>query len=427
MLDINLIRENPEIVKENLRKRGLNVSVVDEVLKLLKERGVKRQKLDTERAEKNLISKEVSKKKTDELLARGGVIKAEIQTLEADLKDIEESLRKVLLDIPNLLVDGVPVGDESHNQVLNKVGEPTKFDFQPKDHLVLGELLNIIDIPRAVKVSGSRFAYLKNEGVLLEFALIQLVFQKLINEGFVPLLPPMLIKKEITENLGYWHGGGNENYYFVRDYEKMEGGKERELDLYLVGTGEHAGVPMHSGEILNEKDLPKKYVIFSSCFRREAGSYGKDTKGILRVHQFDKVEMIAYVKPEDDEKERRKLLSLAEDLMQSLGIPYQTVKLASGDLGFPSAETVDIEAWIPSQNKYRETHSISTTTDFQARRLDIKYQKGDKKEFVHILNGTAFAIGRTIIAILENNQQEDGSVLIPKVLRDFIGKDKIIV
>ena len=235
----------------------------------------------------------------------------------------------------------------------------------------------------------------------------------------------MLIKKEITNGLGYWHGGGNENYYFVKDYEKIKQGKERELDLYLVGTGEHSVVPMHSGEVLEEKDLPRRYVAFSSCFRREAGSYGKDTRGILRVHQFDKVEMVSITTPEEDEKEHLKLLSYAETLVKELGLSYQVVELASGDMGFPTAKTYDIETWIPSQDKYRETHSISTTTDYQARRLDIKYRTKDGNKYVHVLNGTALAIGRTIIAILENYQQKDGSVVVPKVLQKYCGFEKI--
>ena len=269
--------------------------------------------------------------------------------------------------------------------------------------------------------------FLKNEGVLLEFALIQFVVEKLTQEGFTPLIPPVLIRREITDGLGYWQAGGNENYYFVRDYELSEDEQVKSLDLYLSGTGEHSTVPMHKDEVFAEKDLPKRYVIFSSCFRREAGTYGKDTRGIFRVHQFDKVEMVSFVKPEDDRKEREKLLFLVEKMMQDLGLPYQLVRLASGDLGFPSAETVDIETWIPSQKKYRETHSISTTTDFQARRLNIKFQEGNEKKFVHILNGTAFAIGRTIIAILENYQEKDGSVIIPKILQKYLPAGRQVI
>ena len=229
----------------------------------------------------------------------------------------------------------------------------------------------------------------------------------------------------MTEGLGYWQAGGNENYYLVSDYEKENEGKEKDNPLYLIGTAEHAIVPMHKDEIFDEKDLPKRYVGFSSAFRREAGTYGKDTRGIVRVHQFDKIEMVAFVRQEDEKEEGKKLLSLAESFMNDLDLPYQVVQLASEDLAFPTAETIDIETWMPSQNKYRETHSISTTTDFQSRRLNIKYKDGDKKKFVHILNGTAFAVGRTIIAILENYQKEDGSILIPKILQKYLHSEKI--
>jgi len=236
----------------------------------------------------------------------------------------------------------------------------------------------------------------------------------------------MLIKKEITEGLGYWQAGGNENYYLVSDYQGLLSGGEVSNPLYLVGTGEHSTVPMHKDEIFEEKSLPKKYVAFSSCFRREAGTYGKDTKGILRVHQFDKVEMVVFCKPEDDEKILQKMLSYSESLMKDLGLPFQIVTLAAGDIGFPTKKTYDIEVWLPGQNKYRETHSISTTADYQARRLNIKYKTSVGNKFVHILNGTAFALGRTIIAILENYQQEDGSVVIPEVLQKWMGKDRIL-
>ena len=296
--------------------------------------------------------------------------------------------------------------------------EPTKFTFIPKDHVVLGEALDLIDIKRAAKVSGTRFAYLKNEGALLEFALVQLVLEVLTSEGFTPIIPPVLIHKEITEGLGYWQAGGNEDYYNLNDPEEKK-------ELYLVGTAEHSIVPMHKDEIFQKKELPKRYVGFSSAFRREAGSYGKDTRGILRVHQFDKVEMVSFVTEEDDDKEHEYLLSLEEKLFQLLEIPYQVVKMCTGDLGFPIARKYDIEAWMPGQGKYREVTSTSTTTDFQARRLNIKYQDGNEKKYSHILNGTAFAIGRTIIAILENYQQEDGSVVVPEALRKYVGKSVI--
>lgn len=417
MLDIKFIRENPEKIKQGLKKRLFTeVKLVDEVTLLDKKRSVLLIEVENLRMKKNKAS-------NDRNIEEGKKIKEELKTRETEFNEVENELKDLLYKIPNVPADDVPEGPEENKKVLKKFGEPKKFDFQPLDHVDLGLKLGIVDIERASKISGSRFAYLEGDGVLLEFALINFALSKLMTKGFVPLLPPMIIKKEITDDLGYWHGGGNENYYFLKDYENTQKGKqEREMDLYLVGTGEHSTVPMYAKEILNEKDLPKKYVTFSSCFRREAGTYGKDTKGILRLHQFDKVEMIELVKPEDDEKVHEEMLSFSEELMQELNLPYQVVILAAGDIGFPTAKTYDIETWLPGQNKYRETHSISTTTDYQARRLEIKYRGADGNKFVHILNGTAFAIGRTIIAILENYQNSDGSVNVPEVLQNYVGK-----
>ncbi|MEK7185802.1 MAG: serine--tRNA ligase [Patescibacteria group bacterium] len=422
MLDIKLIRENPGEISQKIKDKGADIDL-DQVLKIdeeIRELGLSVQKL---REERNKVSKEKD-------IEKGKEIKKELYGKEESLKKLETDLREQLLQIPNAALPEVPVGDESKNEVIKKVGEPKKFNFTPKDHLELGENLGIIDTERAAKVSGSRFAYLKGDGALLEFALIQFVLEKLGKVGFIPIVSPVLIKKDITEELGYWHGKkegttNNEEYYWLNDPKENQ-------EMYLVGTAEHAVVPMHKDEVFSVKDLPKRYIAFSSAFRREAGSYGKDTKGIIRVHQFDKLEMVSFVKPEDDKSEREKLLSIAEELVSELGLSYQIVRLASRDISFPSAETIDIETWMPSQDKYRETHSISTTTDFQARRLNIKYlpagrqgQDGAEKKFVHILNGTAFAIGRTIVAILENYQEEDGSVLVPEVLQKYIGKNVI--
>lgn len=421
MINIKLIRENPEKVKENLKKRGFGeLALVDRALALDDKRKKLLVEIEKLQAERNRIAKEGKSS------GEGKRLKEELKAKEPELLQVEEEHQETLFQIPNLPHDDVPAGPEENKTLTRKVGGPRKFDFVPKDHLDLGVALGIIDIERASKVSGSRFTYLKGEGVLLEFALVNFAFERLIKEGFIPVLPPMLIKKEITDKLGYWHGGGNENYYFVRDYEEIgEGKKERELDLYLVGTAEHSLVSMHQGETFESQDLPRRYVGFSSCFRREAGSYGKDVKGILRVHQFDKVEMVAFVRPGEEREQHEKMLSYAENLMKELELPYQVVMLAAGDMGFPTAKTYDIETWLPGQDKYRETHSISTTTDYQARRLNIKYRENGKTDYVYILNGTAFAIGRTIIAILENYQQKDGSVLIPKALQKYVSFEKI--
>lgn len=419
MLDINFIRENKEKVLKGLEKRLFkDIGLVDEVLDLDKKRKELLLEIEDLRARRNIISKEKN-------IEEGKKIKKELEGREPQLSKVEEKLKEALYKLPSVPADDVPEGPEENKKIIKKVGEPAKFSFIPKDHFDLGKRLGMIDVERAIKISGTRFTYLKGDGVLLELALINFALEKLIKEGFTPIFPPMLIKKEITKGLGYWQGEGNKNYYFVKDFEEIGKGKEKDLDLYLIGTGEHSLVPMHKDEVFNEKDLPKKYVVFSSCFRREAGTYGKDTRGILRMHQFDKVEMVCLTKPEESEKMHEKLLLIAEGLMKELGIPYQVVILAAGDIAYPLSKTYDIESYLPGQGKYRETHSISTATDYQSRRLNIKFKTKDENKFVHILNGTAFAIGRTIIAIMENYQNEDGSIRVPEVLRKWVGKEKI--
>jgi len=418
MIDIKLIRENPQKVQSSAKSKGIEIDT-ERIIELdtkVRDISVLVQKLQEER----------NKAAKDKDIEAGKRIKKELDEKEEILKIEKDKLEKELLQIPNLPKEDVKVGkDESENEVIRKWGEIPNFTFTPKDHLDLGDALDLIDVKRAAKVSGARFAYLKNEAVLLEFALAQLAFETLIKEGFVPVVTPALIRQEITEGLGYWHAGGNEDYYLVQDYD-AEKGLEKKNPLYLIGTAEHAIVPMHKDEILQKKQLPLRYVAFSSAFRREAGTYGKDAKGIFRVHQFDKVEMVSFVLQGEDEKELDYLLSLEEKLFQLLEIPYQVVKMCTGDLGFPAAKKYDIEAWIPSQKKYREVTSASTVTDFQSRRLNIKYQDGNEKKFANVLNGTAFSTNRPIIAILENYQQEDGSIIIPKVLQKYLGKEKII-
>ncbi len=274
----------------------------------------------------------------------------------------------------------------------------------------LGEALGIIDVKRAAKISGARFYYFINEGALLEFALKQFAFETLLKEKFTPVIPPVLIKKEIMDDLGYTQMGEDENIFSI----DKDG-------LYLVGTSEQSIVPMFKDEVLRRDELPKRFVGFSTCFRREAGSYGKDTKGILRVHQFDKVEMVSFVEEGKDDEEHEYLLSLEENFFKLLGIPYQVLRICTGDLGFNAARKYDVEAWMPSQEKYREVTSASTVTDFQSRRLNMRYQDGDEKKYLNVLNGTAFSMARPIIAIIENYQQEDGSVLIPQVLQKYMG------
>lgn len=414
MLDIKFIRENPQKVEKSAKDKGIEIDV-NHILEIDGRYRQLFQSVQTLREERNAHSGQIKGKPTEDQIKKGQGIKETLEKQEAALKAVEEELTAWLNKVPNPAKDDVKVGkSDKENEVIKTVGEPPKFSFTPQDHLDLGEKLNIIDVKSASKVSGARFAYLKGDGALLEFALIQFGLETLIKEGFIPVIPPVLVTKDTMQGLGYMENGGEEDMYHL------------EIDdMYLVGTAEHALVPMHKDEVLNAKDLPKRYVGFSTAFRREAGSYGKDTKGILRVHQFDKLEMVSFIKQGEDDKEHEYLLSLEEKLFSALAIPYQVVKMCTGDLGFPAARKYDIEAWMPGQNQYREVTSVSTVTDFQSRRLNIKYQDGNDKQYVNILNGTAFAIGRTIIAILENYQQEDGSILIPKVLQKYMGKSVI--
>ncbi|OGD86482.1 serine--tRNA ligase [Candidatus Curtissbacteria bacterium RIFCSPHIGHO2_01_FULL_41_11] len=404
MLDIKFIRENANLVEEKARQKGYVVS-----LEKLLNVDNKRRKLVNEVDKLRADRKKAAESREDKT---GSDIKAKLKQKEDELEKLNEEFYQLIREVPNLPKKDVKVGkDESENEVIRKVGELPKFDFEPKDHLELGSGLDILDIERASKVSGSRFFYLKNELVALEFALVKFALEILAQEDFIQVIPPVLINKKVAGGLGY------------PEYETGEGYKVD--DQYLVGTAEHSIVPMHMDETFAESDLPRRYVAFSTAFRREAGSYGKDTKGIIRVHQFDKVEMVSFVLPQDEDKEHEFLLSLEEKMMKKLNLPYQVVKQCTGDLGFPTARKYDIETWIPSQNKYRETHSASTNSDFQSRRLNIKYQKGASKEFVYILNATAIAMPRILIAIMENNQQKDGSIIIPKVLQKDTGFGKI--
>lgn len=417
MIDPNLIKDNPNAVKEAALAKGVHLDI-EKINQMTWKAKELQTKVESLRAKRNLLNEKLSKDRDESSLKEAGELKAELDRLEKELKEDAPKIKEEYYKIPNLPAKDVKIGaGESANEVIKTFGEPTKFDFDPKDHLQIGEKLNLIDTERAAKISGARFAYLKNEGVLLEFALVQLAMKVLMEAGFTPVVPPVLVRPEIAQGLGYWEGLGKNDYYTIDDPD--EGG------YYLVGTAEHSLVPMHKDEIFDQAEMPKRYVGFSTSFRREAGSYGKDTRGIIRVHQFDKVEMVSFVTAEDDDKEHEFLLSLEEKLFQLLKIPYQVIKMGSGDLGFPIARKYDIEAWIPSQNKYREVTSASTATDFQARRLNIRYRDQDSTKYVHILNGTAFAIGRTIVAILENFQNADGSVTVPEALVVYVGKEKI--
>lgn len=408
MLDINFIRQNPDKVKEACKNKQVKIDI-DELLKLDKQRRKKIQELEKLRAERNIISKQKGN------IEKAKRLKEKIKKIEPELERFERRFNDLMLQIPNIPFDDVPVGkDERENVVIKKIGKIPKFKFPVRDYMEIAQKWNLIDTKRAGKVAGTRFGYIKNEAVWLEFALINFGLEVLAKKGFIPILPPVMLKREMAQGTGYFDATDRKEAYFLPDD-----------NLFLIGTAEQSLIAMHSEEIFEEKELPKRYVGFSTCFRREAGSYGKDTKGIFRVHQFDKLEMISFCLPEESLKEHKLFLSLQEKLMRKLKLPFQIVNICTGDLGRPAAAKFDIETWLPSENRYRETHSTSNCTDFQARRLNIRYrEKSGKLKFVHTINGTVFS-QRPILMILENNQQKDGSVKIPKVLQKYLRLKKI--
>jgi len=418
MLDIKFIRDNPDKIKKTCEQRLVKVDI-DELLDIDRRRRESLQGIEDMRAKKNkankLIQEAVNQREKNKIILEMKELDRNSDRLDKNLKDLDKKFHKLICRIPNICLEGVPVGREEDSKVIEKVGKKTEFDFKEKDYMEIGEKLGLIDVKRAAKIAGTRFGFLKGKAVLLEFALISFVFDILTKKGFIPVIPPVMIKSEMAMGMGFIQQTDDEEaYYLPKD------------DLYLTATSEQSLGSMHAGEIFSEKDLTRRYAGFSTCFRREAGSYGKDTKGIFRVHQFDKIEMFSFAKPEDSEKEHRFLLETQKELMNELKLPYQVVNIASGDLGLPAAKKYDIEVWVPSENRYRETHSTSNCTDFQARRLNIRYKdKKGKLCLVHTLNGTAFAVGRIIIAILENYQQKDGSVKVPEVLQKYLNFKEI--
>ncbi|MBI2050825.1 MAG: serine--tRNA ligase [Parcubacteria group bacterium] len=403
MLDMQFIREHPDKVKANNKIRKCAASV-DEILKL----DAERRSIITEIDEKRAALKAGSKSKPSpgeikKLKALGDAVKI----LEQKLAPVESSLRELLIQLPNITHESVPVGtDETGNQEVKTWGEKPTFDFKVRDHAELG----------ASKVSGARFWYLKNDLVMLEFALIQYSAHFMRAKGFTPILPPMLVREAAMFGTGFFPADKNEIYKVNAD----------EDDLYLIGTAEVPLASYHADEVIDLSEGPLKYFGFSSCFRREAGTYGKDTTGIIRGHQFDKVEMFVFCKEGQSWDMHEDLLAISEEFWQSLKIPYHVLNMCSGDIGAPNAKKYDIEGWFPGQNAYRELASCSNDTDFQARRLNIKYKDGGTPKFVHTLNNTVCALGRTMIAIMENYQQKDGSIEIPKVLRDYMAGQKKI-
>jgi len=434
MLDIQFIRENKKQVQDAIKNKKIKEKVdVEELLKLHTEyKQVETQVVEL-RTRRNELSDQI--RGSDDSKRQGFIdeatqIKAQLHKLEADLKNKKEKVDKLLLVIPNVTDPKMPVGvSEEDNQVIKKWGEIPEFDFEPKDHVDIGKTLDLIDVEKSAQISGSRFYYLKNEAVLLQFGIIQLVFNTLSNKTllaeiakevghpsptiFSPIIPPVLMKPEIMKKMDRLDPI-DERYVIPKD------------GLVLIGSAEHTLGPMHMDEIFEKDDLPVRYVGYSTSFRRESGSHGQDVRGILRVHQFDKLEMETYVSEEQGEVEQKFILAIQEYLVQQLEIPYQLVQICTGDTGKPDYNQFDIECWIPSQKKYRETHTSDYMTDYQARRLNIRYKVGEgKKKFVHMNDATAFAIGRILIAILENNQKKDGSVVVPQVLQDYVGKEVI--
>lgn len=418
MIDIKFVREHPDNVREGARKKGADIDV-EKILALDGERKKFLSEFESLRVQQKKESESLRTLQGDEKQKKQAELKElseKLKELEKRAKDAEEKVNELLREIPNLPHESVPVGkDETENVILRSWGEPQKFPFKPKDHIELGEALNLIETKRAAKISGARFYYLMNEAVLMEFALLQWVMNFLVKEGFQPVVPPVLAREEIFYDMGYLPHSDIEMYKTVLD------------ELRLAATSEQTIGPLFKDEILDVKSMPQRFAGFSTCFRREAGSYGKDVKGILRVHQFDKVEMFSFAKPEESWNELEKILSLEERIMQELKIPYQVVLMCTGDLGMPAAKKYDIEAWMPGQNAYRETHSCSNCADFQSRRLNMRYRTSQDKKihFMHTLNGTACAVGRMLIAIFENYQQEDGSIVVPEALRPFMSMDVI--
>ena len=414
MLDIKFIRENADLIKENSKNR-LSKADIDSFLELDEEIREKVLRLDDLRAQRNLTSKT---KPTAEEIEKMKRVGEEIKTIEEALIPLRQKHREIWLAIPNLTHPEVAVSlDEDDNPVLDTFLEPTNFDFPPRDHVELAEINDLIDFERATKVSGAKFYYLKNELALMEFALIQYALEIAVKKGFTPFSTPDLAKREVLEGLGFNPRGESTQVYNVEN-----------SDLCLVGTAEITMGGYHKDEILEEAELPKKYVAVSHCFRTEAGAYSKFSKGIFRVHQFTKIEMFQYVTPEKSEEAHQEMLKIEREIFEGLKIPFRVIDHCTADLGTPAIRTYDLEAWMPGKpgrdenmGDWAEITSTSNCTDFQARGLNIKYKKEDgSKEFVHMLNGTAIAISRALIAIMENYQQEDGSIIIPEALRRWM-------
>ena len=414
MLDLKLIRSDPERVKTALARRGA-ADGVDELLALDGRRRELLPRVEDAQAERKTLSKQVGEAKqrgeeADDLVVRVQGLKETIESGKAELEAVAAELRRVATTLPNLPEPGAPDGeDESDAVTIREVGERPSFDFEPRDHLELGTELGLIDMEAGARLSGSRFAYLKGDLVLLELALVRYAMEKLSGEGLEPVIPPVLVREEALYGTGFLPDTEQQIYAVPED------------GLYLAGTSEVALASLHAEEIFEAGALPRRYAGFSSCFRREAGAAGRDTRGIFRVHQFDKVEMFSFVEPSASEEEHARILAIEESILSELEIPYRVVDVPVGDLGPSAARKYDCEAWIPSQERYRELTSCSNTTDYQARRLSCRYRAaaGEPPEVVHTLNGTAVAVGRTIIALMENGQDGAGRFTLPTILHSY--------
>ena len=421
MLDARFVRENSEKVIKSLKDRDYNPGIIDDFLKIEDERRSLLLEVERYRQERNELSEKISRLKKEgsdvtlETQEAKNVSEA-IKTKEERLRELDGKTKDFLLNIPNIPHESIPIGkDETDNVEIRRWGEPRQFDFEPMNHWDIGEMLEIIDFERASKIAGARFALMKGNGARLERALMNFMLDLNTSKGYKEVFPPIIVNRESMIGTGQLPKFAQE-LFIIADPE-----------FYLVPTAEVPVTNIHRNEILREEDLPIYYTAYTPCFRREAGSYGKDVRGLIRQHQFNKVELVKFVKPEESYDELESLTRDAEDILQRLGLPYRVVALCTGDLGFAASKTYDIEVWLPAQQRYREISSCSNFTDYQARRASIRFRREGKKgtEFVHTLNGSGLAIGRTLIAVLENYQQKDGSVVVPEALRTYMGIEVI--
>jgi seryl-tRNA synthetase len=412
MIDIKFLRENADVVRASQKARGEDVSIIEKALAADEVRKSALDQFETLRAEQNLLSKSVASAKGEEkaaLLESAKVLASKVKEADTKRAEAEASAKAFIMQISNVIDPQAPIGKEEDFVVIENVGKPRVFDFKPKDHVELGKLLGAIDTERGAKVAGSRSYYLTGVGAMLEFALVNYAITSANKAGFTPVIPPVLVNPAAMEGTGFLGQAAENVYHLEKD------------DVYLVGTSEVPLAAMHMDEILAAEKLPMRYSGYSTCFRREAGTYGKDTRGIIRVHQFDKVEMFSFCHPDQAKDEHLRLLQWEKDFLNAMEIPYRVIDVASGDLGSSANRKFDIEAWIPTQDSYREVTSTSNCTEFQARRLNIRFKEADTTKTVATLNGTLVAIPRMIVAILENHQNADGTVNIPAALQPFLG------